>query len=75
MTGKFIRLIEDLPIDPQHGMTAGRVLPVVESKPGPTGMRSVRWIVLSPETGIRIAVFGREAVEVAGPQEPQEPQP
>jgi hypothetical protein len=60
----WIKLKADLPVEAQHGMTAGRVLAVVERGPG--GMGKPKWWVIG-DTGERVGVLGREAVEVMPP--------
>lgn len=57
----IIRLIQDLPIDPRHGMMAGRELRAIRATPIEHPKRYLpRWIVVG-DAGEKVGVFSREA--------------
>jgi hypothetical protein len=63
---KYIKLTQDIPVMPEHGMTKGLVLKV--QREGFFGRWSPKWFVLSPLTRAEIGIMPHEAVEVPEPQ-------
>ena len=55
-----IELLVDLPIGPEHGMVAGKVLEVTQVVSG-AGRGRNGWWVHSDESGEAVRVFTREA--------------
>ncbi len=60
----WIKLRVAPPLEEKHGLTAGRVMAVIERGPG--GHGNPKWYVIG-DAGERVGVLGREAYEVPAP--------